>query len=125
MAHNPKFDDNLTKLANRTVDQAAELEKIEKAAFANFSGQLDQLESAIGMLRLGHHVGWKVLVLIHSKNTLRKYESILGIKVREFFPEEGPSADRCLGYRIAKKLGNFWKVVSGDIKIEHRREIER
>ena len=124
MTHIPKFEENLAKLANRTVDQAAELERIEKFAFANFSGQLDQLESALGMLRLGHHVGWKVLVLIHSKNTLRKYESILGIKVREYFDPEGPSSDRCLGYRIAIKLGNFWKVVSGDIKIDHRREIE-
>jgi hypothetical protein len=124
MTQNPNFQKNITKLANRTVDQAADLERIEKEAIANFSGSLDQLNSAIGMLRMGHHLGWRALYIIHSKRTIRKYEEILGIKVRELFPEEGPSADRSIGYGIAKKLENFWKVVSGDTKIEHRREIK-
>lgn len=125
MTYLNKFEVNLTKVANRTVDQAADLERIEKEAIANFAGQLEELEAALGMLRLGHHLGWRVLVLIHSKRTLRKYEDILGIKARDYFPEEGPSADRSMGYTIAKKLGNFWKAVSGDVKIDHRREIER
>jgi len=124
MPKNPNFTKNLEKLARRTVDEAAELERIEKEAIANFSGSLDELNSALGMLRMGHHVGWRVLYIIHSKRTIRKYEEILGIKVRELFPEEGPSADRSIGYGIAKKLENFWKAVSGDTKIEHRREIK-
>lgn len=106
------------------MDQAADLERIEKEAIANFSGPLDQLNSALGLLRMGHHVGWRALYIIHSKRTIRKYEDILNIQVRELFPEEGPSADRSIGYEIARKLENFWKVVSGDIKIEHRREIK-
>ena len=125
MMQNPHYEKNLKRLASRSVEQAAELERIERDAFANFHGGLDELEAALGMLRIGHHVGWKVLVLIHNKRTIRKYESILGISVREFFPEEGPSADRSLGYTVAKKLGNFWKAVSGELKIENRREIER
>ena len=123
MPKNPNYTRNLKKLADRTVDQAAELERIERHAIANFRGQLDELESALGMLRMGHHFGWRVLVLIHSKRTLRKYEEILGIQVREFFKEEGPSHERSVGYMLAKKIGNFWKVVSGDIKVEHRREM--
>jgi hypothetical protein len=75
------------------------------------------------MLMLGDYVGWKVLVVIHNKRTIRKYEEILGISVRDFFPEEGPVAQRSLGYRIATEIGNFWKVVSGDIPIEDRREL--
>jgi hypothetical protein len=31
---------------------------------------------------------------------------------------------RSIGYRIALKVGNFWKAVSGDITIENRREID-
>jgi len=115
MQQNPNFQKNLKKLANRTVDQAAELERIEKEAIAKFSGQLDQLNAALGMLRMGDHFGWRVLYIIHSKRTIRKYEEILGIKIRELFPEEGPSADRSIGYRIAKEFGNFWKAVSGDL----------
>lgn len=76
---------------------------------------------------LGDHLGWKPLVLIHNKRIIRKHEEILGISIREFFPEEGPSAERSLGYSIAKKTGNFWKAVSGEIKSDElkaqRREL--
>jgi len=125
MTTDKKYQDNLNKLAQRTVDQVAELETIERSAVANYRGQLDDLEKAIGLLRIGHHVGWKVLVLVHNKRTIKKYEQILGINIREFFPEEGPSSERSIGYKIAKNLGNFWKAVSGDIKIENRREIDK
>jgi hypothetical protein len=99
--------------------------EIERNAFARFQGQIDEFEAAVGMLHLGYHVGWKPLVLIHNRRTLAKYEGILGIDIREMFPEEGPSAERSLGYIIAKKLGNFWKAVSGaikdeDLKVERR-----
>ncbi len=114
---------NLGPLTDRTAEQAADLERIERQAITNFRGQLDELETALGMLRIGHHLGWRVLILIHNKRTLRKYEDILGISVREFFPEEGPSASRSIGYQTVKKIGNFWKAVSGDIRVEGRREI--
>lgn len=68
-------------------------------------------------------MGWRVLVLIHNKRTIRKYEDILDINVREFFPAEASQSHRSVGYSIAKKIGNFWKAVSGDIKIDNRREI--
>lgn len=43
---------------------------------ASFHGDLEDLEAALGMLRLGQHLGWKVLVLIHNKRTIREYEEI-------------------------------------------------
>lgn len=120
---NPHREANLLKLAQRSLEQEAELLRIEKEAIANFSGDLPDLEAALGMLRMGDHMGWRVLVLIHNKRTIRKYEDILGIKVREFFPEVGPSASRSVGFKVATVVGNFWKAVSGDIKIERRQEI--
>ncbi len=107
---------NRLALAPFAPDRLEQLSKIEREAFARFTGQFDELEAAIGMLRLGDHLGWKPLVLIHNKRTIRKYEEILAIEVREFFAEEGPSAHRSRGYVIAKQLGNFWKAVSGAIK---------
>lgn len=104
------------KLAKRTTVQRAELERIEADAVAEFKGDLPELESALGMLRMGHHFGWKVLHIIHSKRTVRKYEEILGIRIREVFPEVGPSAYRSYGYQVAIAASNFWKVVSGDAK---------
>lgn len=111
--------------AQLSEKQRAELDAIEKRAVLEFRGQLDELEKAIGILRLGHQFGWRVLVLVHSKRTIRKYEEILGITFREFFPDEGPTARRSMGLRMAEKFDNFWKIVSGDIKIEQRGEIVR
>lgn len=112
------------KLAPLTDEQKLLLHKIEADAIANFHGLLDELESALGMLRLGFHFGWKVLYLIHSKRTIRKYEEILNIKVRDIFPETGPSAYRSYGLNFAAKFSNFWKVAGGDIKIPDRRKID-
>ena len=103
--------------------RAGELSRIVNNALDRYSGTFDELEKAIGLLMLGDYVGWKVLVLIHNKRTIRKYEEILGINIREFFVEEGPTAMRSVGYDVALKLGNFWKAVSGDVPIENRREL--
>jgi hypothetical protein len=115
--------------ATLTSEQREQIELIERRAIIQFTGMLDELESALGMLRMGHHFGWKVLYLIHSKKTIRKYEEILDIKIRDIFPDEGPSAGRSIGLDIAKKFSNFWKVVSGETELtkeekENRRKIE-
>lgn len=93
---------------------------------AEFVGDFDELKSAIGMFMLGRLVGWKVLVLIHNKRTIRKYEEILGgINIREEFEPEGPFAEKSFAYNIVKKIGNFWKAVSGELKNDELREKRR
>jgi hypothetical protein len=87
-------------------------------------GSIDELEQALGMYVLGRHVGWKVLVLMHNKRTIRKYEEILDISVREEFKEEGAASMRSVGYRFAKGLSNFWKAVSGEVPVPDRRKID-
>lgn len=121
--NNPKKLENLHKMTPRSMDRETELIRIEREAIANFSGTLDDIEAALGILRLGDYIGWKLLLIIHNKRTIRKFEEILNIKIREFFPEEGSQTSRSYAYNIAKALGNFWKVVSGDIKVDNRREI--
>ena len=103
------------KLAVLSPAQRAELERIEGDAIAKFRGDAGDLESALGMLRMGHHYGWKVLYLVHSKATIRKYEGILGVKIRDVFPEEGPSAYRSAAFRLAETVSNFWKFISGEL----------
>lgn len=78
--------------------------------------QIDELESALGMYMIGFHFGWKVLYVIHSKKTIRKYEEILGISVRDAFDEFGPDADRTNAYKITQAVSSFWKMVSGEEK---------
>lgn len=107
---------NLHALAPYSRQRAEQLQDVAYKAIARYTGTFDELEAALGLLQIGDHIGWKPLVLIHNKRTIRKYEEVLDINIREFFPAEGPSADRSLGYKIAKKIGNFWKAVSGEVK---------
>jgi hypothetical protein len=77
---------------------------------------VDTLETAIGMLFVGRQMGWRMMVLMHDKNTIKKYEGILGnISIREEFPAERPLIKKCLAYRLIRGVTNFWKAVSGDI----------
>jgi len=124
-----KSQSSTKRLATLSLEQRERLQYIEETAIIKFSGELDELESAIGMLRVGHHFGWKVLYLVHSKKTIRKYEEILDIKIRDEFPPEGPSSTRSIGLAISKKFSNFWKIISGEIKFndedkESRRKIK-
>lgn len=99
-----------------TPEQTERAVEVIQGAMRRFNGSFDELEAAIGMYMVGHYVGWKVLVLMHSKRTIRKYEEILGIVVREEFPEEGTESNRSLAFSIARTVSNFWKAVSGEDK---------
>jgi len=116
-------DELLNAMPHRTPEREIELLRVEREAIVKFKGFLDDLENALGILRTGDYIGWRVLYMIHNKRTIKKYENILGIQLKEFFPEEGSQTHRSLGYELAMKIGNFWKAVSGDIKIENRRVI--
>lgn len=113
---------NSAKLRKLTPEQEDQLRRIEADAIARFTGDLVQLESALGMLRMGHHFGWKVLYMLHSKKTIRHYEDILDIRVRDIFDETGPSSYRSIGLAIAQKFTNFWRVAGGDIKVPKRKD---
>lgn len=108
------------KLHKLTDDQRSKLERIEAQAKADFKGDLHDLESALGMLRLGHDFGWKVIYIIHSKRTVRKYEQILQgdseeeVRVRDLFEPEGPSSYRSAGYQVVRKVSNFWRVIANE-----------
>ena len=48
------------------------IKKVEDNTY-NFSGQFEELESALGMLFLGKLFGWRLILLIHNSRTIRKY----------------------------------------------------
>ena len=118
-----RFKRNLKNITRPSESRRLELEDTQIRAIANFKGQLTTLESALGMLHIGDQLGWRALAIVHSPRTLKKYEEILGISAKEFFPEIGPSSDRSMGYVAARKLKDFWKAVTGEVKIEHKKEI--
>jgi hypothetical protein len=111
-------------LPRATPEEAKKIIDLLDKAIVRYDGIYDELEPALGAYLFARHVGWKPLVLIHNKRTIRKFEEVLGIKFREEFLEAGPDAERSNAYRIAIKLSNFWKAVSGDVKVEGRRQID-
>lgn len=118
------YKENLKLLPKLTKRQRDDLYAIEQEAMAKFKGYMHELESALGMLRIGHYYGWRVLYIIHNKRTIRKYEDILGIKVREYFDETGPFSIRSHGFKMYEEIGRFWKIVSGEEKVPKRKEVE-
>ena len=110
----------LTTSADPISDEKIKLYvEMIRAAVDDFEGDLPTLESALGFVFIGHYFGWKVLHILHSKSTVRKYEKILGeIDIKQEFFMNGPLAKRSLGWRLFEKVSNFWKAVNGEIKIE-------
>ena len=90
--------------------------KFIESRIEDFEGDITRLEKATGMYYVGHQFGWRVLLLIHDKKTIRKYEEILDIDIRHEFPERGPLSKRSRALNYADKIGNFWKVVRGGVK---------
>ena len=88
---------------------------ITDSAIKKYHGDADVLAKAVGMLAMARHYGWKVIYLIHTKRTIKKYEGILGVELRELVPEIGELANNSLAWKAAKKVGNFWKAVKGEI----------
>lgn len=100
------------KIKDLTPD---ELVEIIDNAIKNFGGNVDKLESAIGLLMLARKTGWKPIYLFHGRSTIKDYEKILDIQFQKLFPPEGPSADKSIAWRLAKSVSNFWKAVKGEI----------
>ena len=120
----PKSKLNL-KLPEVSKEEALRLVNKANQAAKGFEGDFGDLESAIGMLFVGRLCGWRVLILIHNKRTIRKYEEILGINIREEFGETGPFTEKSVGYAFVQKAQTFWKAVAGEVSLEHRRELQK
>ncbi len=96
-----------------------EIETFENV-ITNFKGQLSDLESAVGAYIVARRFGWKVLYLGHDKRTIRRYEKVLGFRIRDTVPPLGDQGERSLAWRLACDLSNFWKAVSGEMKATFR-----
>lgn len=81
----------------------------------NFKGQVNELEQAIGLWMVGRQFGWKVMLLVHDRKTIAKYEKILGIDFRKELPEVGEYANKSIAWKAVQKVSNFWKAVKGEI----------
>lgn len=86
-------------------------------AVKNYSGMADQLSAALGALTLGEYLGWRGLLIVHDRRTLKRHEEILGLTFKDVLPEKTEHTERLLGWRIADRLGKFWAVVKGEVRV--------
>lgn len=99
--------------SNLTPEQRATVD----AAVANYRGFSDKLSAALGGLAAGYYFGWRGLLMVHDRSTIKKYEAILGLDFKECLPERTEHTDRLFGIRLADQLGKFWAVVKNEIAV--------
>ncbi len=98
-----------------------ESEQIILQSIQNFKGVGLILESALGALVVGQVFGWRVLRLLHTPATYRRYEKTLGIEFKNVCPEiTEQGKQKSVGYAVTEKLGSFWAVVMGKRKVPEK-----
>ena len=96
------------------MNEREAIEIIDKAT-SEYKGNIDVLASAIGVLMVGRHFGWRPVFIMYGRKTIRKYEEILGIEFQKVLPDVGTLAHKSIAWNVAKKLSSFWKAVKGEI----------
>jgi hypothetical protein len=95
--------------------------EIVENSLLNYSGDFTVFETAVGAFFLGHYIGMRPLLVIHNNKTILKYESILGIKFRDYLPDTTKFSDKSIGYSIALRASDFWAAATGAQRIEGRK----
>ncbi len=80
-----------------------------------YKGNIHELEKAIGCLFVGREMGWKVMLLVHDRKSIAKYEELVALDFRKELLEVGPSADKSVAWALVQKVSSFWKAVKGEI----------
>jgi len=88
--------------------------KIINEKSADFHGQLDDLQVAVGMLAVGRLYGWRVTRLISSKRHWSVACKLFG-DLKELLPERGVLAHKSVGLAIVDKVGDYWGIIKGEV----------
>ena len=92
-----------------------QLVEIIDAAIKRFKGNSERLSNAIGYLFMVRNFGWRVMLLMHDRKSIKDSENILGIDSRNVFSEYVPMKEKSMAFRALAKVTNFWKAVKGEI----------
>ena len=85
------------------VETDADLDDYLCKHIANFKGDAADLQSALGALVLGRHLGLRALRIMHSPATIRKYDRVLGIKLKNGGAAQNPSRRQTSGNSIRQQ----------------------
>jgi hypothetical protein len=105
-----------------TIDE--KLNKHLCKQIASFKGDGNVLETALGAVVLGQHLGTRALQMSHSPATLKKCEKLLDIEFKKVCPERTQLTTKIRGVRIADSIGAFWKVVMGKEPVKQKHYAE-
>jgi len=95
----------------------ADVEDSVVQAVLDYRGMAPKVADALGALAFGQLYGWRGVMMIYSRSTVRGYEQALGITFKDHMPDRTEVSDRILGVRVADELGRFWAVVKGEISV--------
>ena len=98
----------------------ANIEQVTK----EFSGQLDYLYEAIGMITTGRLLGWRVMRLVSSRRCWTLATKLFG-DPKQLMPERGKYYDKSVGMKIIDMTGDYWEYIKGHkpITVEDRKTI--
>jgi hypothetical protein len=82
---------------------------------ATYRGPGDALRDAVGALMVGKVYGWRVLRVMYGGKLYAKFQRTLQLDFKEWCEPETEFAARHRGYQAALKVGDFWKLVRGDM----------
>lgn len=74
------------------------VEIIDKA-IKDFHGNSQRLSNTIGYLMLDRKFGWRVMLLMYGRKSIKDYEKIPGVDSRIIFPEHSPLKNNSMAYR--------------------------
>lgn len=102
-------------------DLSAKIERVTK----EFTGQLDDLMGAIGLMQVGRVMGWRVVRLVCSRKHWMVANKLFG-DVKALLPEETEYSQKSIGYKVVKASGRFWEQIKGvdaQIPIHDRKRV--
>lgn len=86
--------------------------KIEKVC-DEFTGQLDDLYAAVGMIVVGRRYGWRVMRLVSSRRHWMVATRLFG-DPKQLMKERGRCYEKSLGCQLIDKAGGYWDYIKGN-----------
>jgi hypothetical protein len=85
--------------------------KIEKVC-EEFTGQLDDLYAAVGMVVVGRRYGWRVMRLVAPRRHWTVATRLFG-DPKQLMRERGRLYSKSVGCSLIDKAGDYWGIISG------------
>jgi hypothetical protein len=83
-----------------------------RVVLENYSGLSGQLSSAIGLVVMGHLMGWRFARLVLSRQSWKLATQLFG-DLKQFLPEETVYSRKSVGLSLIKNIADFWAYVKG------------